>query len=426
MNRTIILYSLLENVTKSTYQLNLTANASSCAPKIVSIYRGNISDTYSHKTCQLWSSLSTRHQKNGFHQEQVKDLNNYKNYCRNPDNDPIGPWCFTTDVYTSWQYCIIPGYTVGICPTYLWHITNYIVIYIFPGIVILGTILNTLSICTFRRPSLRKKTTSFLLIILGVCDITVLYLGPTEMWLRIISKSTLSATNDLSCGIYVSVNAMVLTCSGWIIVIVTMERMISMAKPFDFASIFSQRNVIKLLTGMFLSICIFHIPFFLFIQSVHDLIFIENSLVFTIVAYCLQFNFIPGRIHIFIQCFIPSSLILVGNVILVVLLNKTNRRRRALLSTSDDYHQLNQTKTMAILLLTTSFTYLFLTLPYTVCLISDDYFRPLFDSHHSYNSAFHLWFTCALLCYYINSSVNFILYCIAGKHMSKIYHLNTN
>ena len=30
------------------------------------------------------------------------------NYCRNPDEDPIGPWCFTTDPDVLWEECSIP------------------------------------------------------------------------------------------------------------------------------------------------------------------------------------------------------------------------------------------------------------------------------------------------------------------------------
>ena len=31
-----------------------------------------------------------------------------KNYCRNPDNDEKGPWCYTTDPYKRFEYCDIP------------------------------------------------------------------------------------------------------------------------------------------------------------------------------------------------------------------------------------------------------------------------------------------------------------------------------
>lgn len=31
-----------------------------------------------------------------------------ENYCRNPDNDENGPWCYTTDPGTRFDYCNIP------------------------------------------------------------------------------------------------------------------------------------------------------------------------------------------------------------------------------------------------------------------------------------------------------------------------------
>lgn len=29
-------------------------------------------------------------------------------YCRNPDGDVNGPWCYTTDSRKAWEYCDIP------------------------------------------------------------------------------------------------------------------------------------------------------------------------------------------------------------------------------------------------------------------------------------------------------------------------------
>ena len=31
-----------------------------------------------------------------------------KDYCRNPGGSPGGPWCYTTDPATRWEYCDIP------------------------------------------------------------------------------------------------------------------------------------------------------------------------------------------------------------------------------------------------------------------------------------------------------------------------------
>jgi hypothetical protein len=31
-----------------------------------------------------------------------------ENYCRNPDSEPGGPWCYTTDAGVRWEYCDVP------------------------------------------------------------------------------------------------------------------------------------------------------------------------------------------------------------------------------------------------------------------------------------------------------------------------------
>lgn len=33
------------------------------------------------------------------------------NFCRNPDGDSGGPWCYTTDPNTRWEHCNVPNCT---------------------------------------------------------------------------------------------------------------------------------------------------------------------------------------------------------------------------------------------------------------------------------------------------------------------------
>lgn len=63
-------------------------------------YRGIRKTTESGRTCQRWDSQSPHtHSQTG---EQLVE-----NYCRNPDNTPGGPWCFTTDINKRWESCRI-------------------------------------------------------------------------------------------------------------------------------------------------------------------------------------------------------------------------------------------------------------------------------------------------------------------------------
>lgn len=40
------------------------------------------------------------------------------NYCRNPDDDTGGPWCYSKDVGVTWDYCDIPQ-CIGKCGSYV-------------------------------------------------------------------------------------------------------------------------------------------------------------------------------------------------------------------------------------------------------------------------------------------------------------------
>ncbi|XP_025922268.1 plasminogen-like [Apteryx rowi] len=70
-------------------------------------YRGTIAKTGKGRTCQEWSS-QTPHNHNYFTPVTHPRAGLDKNYCRNPDGDVNGLWCFTTDPEKKWEYCEIP------------------------------------------------------------------------------------------------------------------------------------------------------------------------------------------------------------------------------------------------------------------------------------------------------------------------------
>ncbi|KAM9754817.1 hepatocyte growth factor isoform 1-T1 [Menidia menidia] len=71
-------------------------------------YRGQTSETVSGIRCQDWASNIPHEHK--FSSKRFRKYDLRKNYCRNPDNSTVGPWCFTTDPrpHLRYQECGVP------------------------------------------------------------------------------------------------------------------------------------------------------------------------------------------------------------------------------------------------------------------------------------------------------------------------------
>lgn len=65
-------------------------------------YDSTTAITVSNRTCQHWKDSSPH--SHGF----TALLGDQENFCRNPDQEPNGPWCYTTDPAKRWEYCNIP------------------------------------------------------------------------------------------------------------------------------------------------------------------------------------------------------------------------------------------------------------------------------------------------------------------------------
>ncbi|XP_072046805.1 plasminogen-like [Amphiura filiformis] len=67
-------------------------------------YLGTVHQTKDGVKCQSWAALYP-HNHNKTPEKYPYDGLGEHNYCRNPDEEPNGPWCYTTDPETRWEYC---------------------------------------------------------------------------------------------------------------------------------------------------------------------------------------------------------------------------------------------------------------------------------------------------------------------------------
>ena len=68
-------------------------------------YRGRVSWAKNELTCQDWNKATP--EPHSYTAQRFPNAGLTNNYCRNPDNDPKGPWCFIDSVSKRWEYCSI-------------------------------------------------------------------------------------------------------------------------------------------------------------------------------------------------------------------------------------------------------------------------------------------------------------------------------
>ncbi|XP_016532822.1 hepatocyte growth factor a isoform X1 [Poecilia formosa] len=76
-------------------------------------YRGRRSWTKSNITCQAWSDNNIN--EHTFYPDRYPKQDLRENFCRNPNNDPGGPWCYTTDPNVRAEECGIPQCSQDVC-----------------------------------------------------------------------------------------------------------------------------------------------------------------------------------------------------------------------------------------------------------------------------------------------------------------------
>ena len=71
---------------------------------------GKVSTTHTGKVCQSWSSNTPHMPGSDVTDDNFPDGSRKaaKNYCRNPDGELQGVWCYTMDPNQRWEVCDVP------------------------------------------------------------------------------------------------------------------------------------------------------------------------------------------------------------------------------------------------------------------------------------------------------------------------------
>lgn len=222
-------------------------------------YAGSISHTEEGIHCQSWHKQTPNEHIKGSFDWEFPDADVYsaKNHCRNPDNDKRGPWCYT--MQGNMKYCDIPMCDVK---NRIRAAANKIFLGFSPVMMIFGTATNVLSIKVFLRPSLIELSTSFLMRVLAVVDMMVLNTKALDSLIYALPGLNIAGGSDLGCKLWNYFLSIVSSYSGWVINVITLERIVALALPLKTAEICTKKNGIICVSVTFVMICTLFVSVF--------------------------------------------------------------------------------------------------------------------------------------------------------------------
>ena len=98
----------------SCYVNGMVIKPDACWAGLQKEYRGETKETISGATCMKWTEQKPHRHSRTEENYPNSGLGDH-NYCRNPDNEPEGAWCYTTNPLQRWDYCPVPSCTEDRC-----------------------------------------------------------------------------------------------------------------------------------------------------------------------------------------------------------------------------------------------------------------------------------------------------------------------
>ncbi|CAH1799707.1 unnamed protein product [Owenia fusiformis] len=282
-------------------------------------------------------------------------------------------------------------------------------------VIILGLIGNILSFLVMKFTSMNKAASSIYLAALAIFDTGVLLVGLGRQWSRNMFTYDIRAAHEWACKIHVFFTYMFIDLSAWMLVCVTIDRVILVYLPLRAKSICTKRKtmtVICLITFFIVGVN-FH---WFFTVGQRNFIRLIEEIQFNC-AYLEGFEefhrtFWPW-IDASVASFIPFITLFVCNILIVTQLVKAAARRKNQMNVTSS-KQDDTTRSMTIMLVMISFLFLCFTSPVVLLdvVIQPDITRAPTTAEKASEK---LTVAIVNLLMYLNSALNFVMYCLSGK-----------
>ena len=290
-----------------------------------------------------------------------------------------------------------------------------------PVLIVFGTVGNILSILVLTRKSIRKSTTALFLTFLTLSDLAVLYTGLLRQWIFHTFDFDIRHLSEVVCKVHTWLVYSSLDLSAWILIAVTLERIIAVWYPYSGKTKCSKINAMMLMGVILILVLSLNAHLLYGLVNKDEVI----RCVSINESYSMFFRSVWSWIDLCIFCVIPFTFIVIGNSL--ILYKVVARHRKAKQSDNDsievtdrlhknNHHHHNRRhrqSSMTAMLITSNTVFLITTLPISIYEILYDYFYVTTDPQMK--ARMDLIWAVVNMFMYTNNGVNFILYSLSGS-----------
>ncbi|KAK2147398.1 hypothetical protein LSH36_555g03019 [Paralvinella palmiformis] len=277
--------------------------------------------------------------------------------------------------------------------------------YLFPVVLILSWINNSVAIVVLLSKTYRKTSTGFLMIILAIADIGVVSTGMFRLWIQKVADYDLRLASRIACKMHVFFTYVTVNMSAWSLTVISLERTISVCNPLRCREIASPRRIRIACAVILLIIC----GVYSTLLWTYDLYWSPETCTMVCRPIMRYMHFWKAGNFQFIDLIMsslgPFAVILPCNLVITIQIARSRARRSAMSTCSASSKGVSST---TLMLAVTCVLFLILTAPMAVILLVLSY-----GVIKNYANIQFIYTFCYLL-FNLNSSINFLLYCASG------------